>query len=323
MKTPSIILALFLFGAASAHSQTLKTLSYNTTNGQVVYSGSNSLTFTNALQFSTNARAATRANLGATTVGANLFTLPNPSATGFLRINDNNSITTLSALGFRTAIGLGVTNVVTFARANIGTTDGTLLWFGLPAQLSVQGTGGRHAIIANAPAGGGAAVIATSSSGAAAGKFYQDSNYHSPALWVSRPIASADSPTLGIGSTDNDPPGGHAKAISVSYGANEAFFVRYEGSAWLHRDTAGTNASPTLRIGAEYGFSEGKAISVEKVGGGEAFFVRHDGTLVISSPTVPAATNSTGVKGQIAFTNNFFYICISNNTWRRVQLGTW
>ena len=55
---------MFLFGAVSAHSQTLKALSYNTTNGQVAYSGTNSLTFTNPLQFATNVRANTRTNLG-------------------------------------------------------------------------------------------------------------------------------------------------------------------------------------------------------------------------------------------------------------------
>jgi hypothetical protein len=51
--------------------------------------------------------------------------------------------------------------------------------------------------------------------------------------------------------------------------------------------------------------------------------VTSTGTLIIASPTVPAATNSTGVKGQIAFTNNFLYICVASNTWRRIQLGTW
>jgi hypothetical protein len=39
--------------------------------------------------------------------------------------------------------------------------------------------------------------------------------------------------------------------------------------------------------------------------------------------TVPAAINSTGVVGKIAFSNNFLYICVATNTWRRVQLGTW
>ena len=38
---------------------------------------------------------------------------------------------------------------------------------------------------------------------------------------------------------------------------------------------------------------------------------------------VPAATNSTGLPGQVAYTNNYFYICVGTNTWRRIQIGTW
>ena len=42
------LLAIFLLAAcATASAQTVKTLGYNTTNGQVVYSGTNTLTFTN------------------------------------------------------------------------------------------------------------------------------------------------------------------------------------------------------------------------------------------------------------------------------------
>ena len=48
-----------------------------------------------------------------------------------------------------------------------------------------------------------------------------------------------------------------------------------------------------------------------------------NGILIIASPTVPASPTNSGTAGQVAFTNNYFYICISNNTWRRVQLGTW
>lgn len=47
------------------------------------------------------------------------------------------------------------------------------------------------------------------------------------------------------------------------------------------------------------------------------------GTFVFASPFVPTATTNTGLKGQLAYTDNYLYICISNNTWRRVQLGTW
>jgi hypothetical protein len=48
-----------------------------------------------------------RTNLGATTVGSNLFTLTNPSAITFVRINADNTVSTLSAADFRTAIGAG------------------------------------------------------------------------------------------------------------------------------------------------------------------------------------------------------------------------
>lgn len=47
-----------------------------------------------------------RTNLGATTVGANLFTLANPSAVTFLRVNADNSVSTLSASDFRTALNV-------------------------------------------------------------------------------------------------------------------------------------------------------------------------------------------------------------------------
>lgn len=46
-----------------------------------------------------------RTNLGATTVGSNMFTLTNPSAIRFTRINADNTVSALDAPSFRTAIG--------------------------------------------------------------------------------------------------------------------------------------------------------------------------------------------------------------------------
>jgi len=48
-----------------------------------------------------------RTTLGATTVGGNVFTLANPSAITFLRVNADNTVSALSASDFRTAIGAG------------------------------------------------------------------------------------------------------------------------------------------------------------------------------------------------------------------------
>ena len=132
----SILLLAAALAAAPAAGQTVKSLGYNTTNGFVTYSGSNSLTFTNALQFSTNARAATRTNLGGTTVGnalftaatdnaarvalgativgANIFTVPIQYQELYLRINADNTVSSLSPAAVRTNLSLGATNNVTF-----------------------------------------------------------------------------------------------------------------------------------------------------------------------------------------------------------------
>ena len=56
-------------------------------------------------------QSAARTGLGATTVGANLFTLTNPSAITFPRFNADNTVSALSAADFRTAIGAGTGNV--------------------------------------------------------------------------------------------------------------------------------------------------------------------------------------------------------------------
>lgn len=85
---------------------TLSASGYNKTNWDNAYS--------QRLQWdggSTNLVAATgRTSLGATTVGSNLFTLANPSAITFIRINADNTVSTLDATTFRTAIGAGTGN---------------------------------------------------------------------------------------------------------------------------------------------------------------------------------------------------------------------
>jgi hypothetical protein len=72
-----------------------------------------------------------RTSLGATTVGSNLFTLTNPSAVTFVRLNADNTVSALSASDFRTAIGAGTSS-----------TTGTVTSVGMtvPTGLSVSGT---------------------------------------------------------------------------------------------------------------------------------------------------------------------------------------
>jgi hypothetical protein len=75
--------------------------------------------------------SAARTNFGATTLGGNLFTISNPSAVTFPRFNADNTVSSLSAADFRTAIGAGtgggsVTSVAGTGSANGLTLSGTV-----------------------------------------------------------------------------------------------------------------------------------------------------------------------------------------------------
>jgi hypothetical protein len=70
--------------------------------------------------------AGARTNLGATTVGGNFFTLTNPTAITFPRMNADNTVSALDAATFRTAIGAGTSSttgtVTSVAALTLGTT---------------------------------------------------------------------------------------------------------------------------------------------------------------------------------------------------------
>lgn len=87
---------------------------------------------------STGLTAATgRTSLGATTVGSNLFTLTNPTAITFIRVNADNTISTLDAATFRTAIGAG-TSSTTGTVTSVGGT-GTVSGLTLSGTVTTSG----------------------------------------------------------------------------------------------------------------------------------------------------------------------------------------
>jgi hypothetical protein len=87
-----LLLAALLCWAAPAQGQTIKSLGYNSTNGQII--AATNVVWTNAFSFSTNTVAAqVRTNLG---LGSTWLT--------------NTNVT-----NFRTAIGLGVSDSVQFS----------------------------------------------------------------------------------------------------------------------------------------------------------------------------------------------------------------
>ena len=72
--------------------------------------------------------ATARTNLGATTVGSNIFTSTNPSAINFLRANADNTVTWRTASEFRSDIGAGTGNgSVTSITAGTGLSGGTII----------------------------------------------------------------------------------------------------------------------------------------------------------------------------------------------------
>jgi hypothetical protein len=72
-------------------------------------------------------QAAARTGIGATTVGSNFFTLTNPSAITFPRMNADNTVSALDAATFRTAIGAGTGGGSVTSVSGTGTVQGLSL----------------------------------------------------------------------------------------------------------------------------------------------------------------------------------------------------
>lgn len=72
-------------------------------------------------------QATARTGIGATTVGSNFFTLTNPSAVTFPRINADNTVSSLDAATFRSAIGAGTGNGTVTSVGGTGTVNGITL----------------------------------------------------------------------------------------------------------------------------------------------------------------------------------------------------
>lgn len=120
MRHLLLILAALLLCSAPLHAQTLKSLMYNTTNGQVVANtGTNNLTFNDSVTF--------EGGINITDVFAYGFeTLPNTA----IQISDDgiDFNTTNAASNTRTNLGLGLpaltnTSNVTMMRALAGSTN--------------------------------------------------------------------------------------------------------------------------------------------------------------------------------------------------------
>jgi hypothetical protein len=102
-----------------------------------------------------------RTNLGATTLGANLFTAPDPGAETYIRINAANTVSLLNAADFKTALGIGTSSggTVTSVATGDGLSGGTIVATGtITVDSTVVRTTGTQTI-------GGAKTFSSTISG--------------------------------------------------------------------------------------------------------------------------------------------------------------
>jgi hypothetical protein len=122
----------------------IPTLNQNTTGTAANVTGT--VAIANGGTGSTTAGAA-RTALGATTIGANVFTLTNPSAVTFPRFNADNTVSALDAATFRSAIGAGTsstTGTVTSVATGTGLTGGPITSSGTIALANTAVTAGSY-----------------------------------------------------------------------------------------------------------------------------------------------------------------------------------
>jgi hypothetical protein len=133
--------------------------------------------------------SAARTNLGATTLGGNLFTLANVAAISFPRFNADNTVSSLDAASFRTAIGAG-TSSTTGTVTSVGGT-GTVSGLSLSGTVTTSG---------NLTLGGTLAVTPSNFASQTANTFLAAPN-GSAGVPTFRAIVAADVPTLNQNTT--------------------------------------------------------------------------------------------------------------------------
>jgi hypothetical protein len=196
--------------------------------------------------------SAARTNLGATTLGANLFTVTNPSAITFPRFNENNSVSALSASDFRTAIGAGtgtgdvtLTGTQTLTNKTIAFADNTLTNVAsintaqtFTGTKTFSGTTSTLAMVLN-----DAAEVATVSATAATGTINYDITTQSVLFYTSNASANWTVNFRASSGTSLD------TALSTGQSVTVAFLVTQGSTAYYNSavQVDGTTSGVTTR----------------------------------------------------------------------------
>ena len=96
-------------------------------------------------------------------------------------------------------------------------------------------------------------------------------------------------------------------------GANDGYVYVNSGNLTLGTDTPNTTVK--VHVGGTLASNVITTFSSSNVTIG--------GNLIVGNTYTPTLANSTGTAGQIAWDNNYVYICIATNTWKRANISTW
>jgi hypothetical protein len=187
----------------------------------------------------THSQATTGSVHGSTTVGGNLLRLANPSAVTFLRINADNTVSTLDAATFRTAIGAGTSSTT----GTVTSVSGTGTVSGLTLSGTVTSSG-------SLTLGGTLAVTASNFSSQTANTFLAAPN-GSAGVPTFRTIVAADIPTLNQNTTGSAGSVANSFIVRADSGTIEGTDIyTFNGSAGKNLNiVAGTNVTITKVAG--------------------------------------------------------------------------
>lgn len=215
-----------------------------------------------------------RTNLGATTLGANLFTITNPSAVTFPQFNADNTVSALDAASFRTAIGAGTGGGSVSSVAVSGGTTG-LTTSGGPITSSGTITLAGTLAVAN----GGTGVTTSTGSGNVVLST-------SPTL-VTPALGTPSSGTLSNCTVDGTYEVGYKIIPQNSESVDYTLVLADSGKHIYHPSTDANSRTFTIPANASVAYPVGTAISFVNMSANSI-------TIAITSDTMYSSTGSTG-----------------------------